>query len=91
MHSVPMTLSIETAPGSAAHLAGVDAPGQVPGTQHGVGDQLLAQGVLTGALGQQGHLGLHHHISRGAVWRERHRGDVDTDTGNRMLIKGQGG
>lgn len=49
-------------------LTRVNASREISSTEHRVGNQLFAEGVLAGALWQQGYLGLHHHISRWAVW-----------------------
>ena len=53
-----------------AYLTGVYPSREIASTQHSVGDQFFAEGTLTSALRQQGHLGLHHHVSRWAICRE---------------------
>ncbi len=54
-----------------SHLTRVDASREIASTEHCVGDQFFAEGALTGALRQQGHLGLHDHVSRWTVCEEQ--------------------
>lgn len=49
-------------PSTKHYLTGVYSPRQIPSTEHGTGEQVLAQGTPTRLLAEQGHPRLHHHI-----------------------------
>lgn len=59
-------------PSPGRYLAGVNPPGQVPGTEHGTGEQVPAQGAPACLLAEQGHLRLHHHVGCRTLCQARH-------------------
>lgn len=54
--------------GDSSHLTGVYSSRQIASTQHSIGDQFFTKGAFTSALRQQGHLGLHHYVSRWTIY-----------------------
>lgn len=60
-------------PSPGHYLAGVDAPRQVPSTEHGVGEHVPAQGTPARLLAEQGHSRLHHHLGRRPLCWARHQ------------------